>query len=181
MTSALDIADSKGRKQAKLLTLLIFVFGLIFFEPSLRAGMTKLLPREPIRLGIAEISITKEWMTIEKSARVDAWKPCKTILCSASTQPTLVVEVSKLPLGSDQIWENAARTVIRKYSSGDPVSGAVYAASGVWKCVEADPGPSQRNVMTSCSNSDLRLNASFFGEASLKPSFYSVLISGHKI
>jgi hypothetical protein len=181
VTTTLDTAGTQGRRRAKLLALLAFIFCLIFFEPLLGAGVTKLFPRRPTRLGIAEISIPKTWMTLERSVRVDAWKPCKTILCSAASRPEFVVEVSKLPVGSDQIWRNAAIKVVRSHSSGHIVSATIPGGSGIWECLEGDPALGDGKIVTACSNFDLRLNSSFFGDASFRQTFYSVLVSAHKI
>jgi hypothetical protein len=181
VTITLYTADAKGRRRAKLLALLTFIFCLIFFEPLLRAGATKLVPRRPTRLGNAEISIPKTWMTLERSARVDAWKPCNTILCSGASRPAFAIEVSKLPVGSDQTWQNAAIEVIRNHSSGDIVSKTIHGGSGIWECVEGDPASGEGKIVTACSNLDLRLNSSFFGDVSLRHTFYNVLASAHRI
>ena len=169
------------RKRLKTLAALLAVFAPIFFRPGIWLAMTELLPRAPIRLGGAEISIPKNWMLVQRSARVDAWKPCLTILCGAAARNSFTLETSKLPVGSEETWDDASVRVIRREYSAEPSRIVVQSGTATWTCEELDNATPGGRAVAACNNRELRLSSSFFGDRSLKFAFYSVLLSARKI
>jgi hypothetical protein len=175
------MVNTNQRKQARILAILVVVLLIIAFNPIIRLGIGALFPRDPIRLGPAEISIPQDWTVSRASTRVEAWKPCNTILCGSLPRASFYIEPSKMPPGSDGIWLDAATKIISKNYSAEANSKIVDSTRGPLKCVELDGLTQRGETVVACLNPDLRLTSLFVGEPTLKPVFYSVLTSARKI
>jgi len=175
------MGNAKQRKQAKILAILVVALLMIAFNPIIRLGIGTLFRRDPIRFGLAEISIPQDWMMSRAPTRVEVWKPCKTILCGSLPRPSFNIDLWKLPQGSDGVWLDAASKIISKNYSAEANSRTVDSSWGPWKCVELDGLTQRGESVVACLNPDLGLTSTFVGEPTLKPVFYRVLTLARKI
>lgn len=159
-----------------ILTALLLLLSAIVANPIIRLGIQELLPRAPIQLGAAEVSIPKTWMISQTPTRVTVWKPCATIFCD-SAQASFALEVTDMP---DDIWLRTAAQVLRDNFSTDVITSMTSGKSGVVKCVELSSAVVDGLVVASCINADLHLTSTFTGKPSLKSAFYAVLATAHR-
>ncbi|HEY6946528.1 MAG TPA: hypothetical protein VI431_15420 [Candidatus Acidoferrum sp.] len=169
-------ANPKRRKQQVILAILTVLLFVIVLSPTISLGVQALFPRAPTQLGAVPISVPKTWMLSRDSTRVTVWKPCITIFCHSS-QGTFVLEVKDLP---EDVWEHAAAKILRDNYSGEVVTTTINRNSELVKCVELQSTLADGKVVASCVNSDLHLTSTFVGKPSLRPVFYSVLVTAHK-
>ena len=177
MTTSLQTHEARRRKQIRILATLLVVLLAIVFSPVIQLGIQELLPRRPISLANVEIPIPKKWMVSRTPSRITAWKPCSTVFCASSSRTGFTIEATEIA-GSQGIWENAAQKILRSDYAAAPMS-KVDLVPGKLTCVEVDPTPNDKAV-SFCINSDLGFTSSFYGDRSLKPSFYGVLASARK-
>jgi len=166
--------NPKRGRQLRVLVILTLLLFAIVISPLLRIGVQELLPRAPIGLGVAQLSIPPTWMVSRDPMRVSVWKSCATIFCH-SADSSFVIEVKYLP---DDVWQRAARQILQDNYSAKAANISINGDSGPWKCLEATLADGR--VVASCTNSDLRLTSTFTGKPSLKPAFYLVLAKAHK-
>jgi len=173
----LRIKDARRAKQLKILGTLAIGLCLIVFEPTLRLALGELFRHDPVHLANVNISIPHGWMISERYSRLDAWRPCSTILCD-SPPTSFTIETTAVP---DQVWENAARATISKTFPAKPNLRSISTGPESVKCLELDPATADGKALTACFNSTLGLSSTFFGDSSVKPVFYAIFASARKV
>jgi hypothetical protein len=168
--------DAIRGKQVRVLATLLLMLCAIFFSPTIRVGIEELLPRPPVRLGVAEFSVPKTWRLARTAEKVIVWKPCYTILCGSS-QRYFDLQSKELP---EQVWVDAAKEVLHKNFSEEVITKTIAGASGGVTCVELNSPVEDDRVVSSCINAEVHLTSTFTGKLSLKPVFYTVLASARR-
>ena len=164
------------RKQVRILAILVLLLCAIVFSPTIRLGVQELLPRAPVRLGVAEFSVPKTWRLARTAEKVIVWKPCNTILCGSS-QAHIELQSKELP---EQVWVDAAKEVLHKNFPQDVTTKTISGNSGRVTCVELNSPVEDDRVVASCINAELHLTSTFIGKLSLKPMYYTVLATARK-
>ena len=170
------IDNASRRKQLRIWSILVLFLCVIVLNPIIRFGVQRLLPRAPVRLGNAEISIPKTWMLSSDATRVTVWKPCITVFCG-SPQASFVLEVKDLP---EDVWERAATKIFRDNYSAEVTTKTINNGSATTKCLELNSALADGSVVASCINPDLHLTSTFTGNSSLRSAFYAILATAHK-
>ena len=172
-----QLHNGRHGKQVAILAILIFLLCVIVYRPTIRLAIQVLFPRPPLQLGSAELSIPRTWMLSRNPARVNVWKPCRTIFCDSS-QASFILKVEDLP---DDVWEHAAMKILRDEYSAETARKTLYGRSGQIKCVELNSTLADGRIVSACMISDLHLTSTFVGIPILRPTFYSILATAHKI
>jgi hypothetical protein len=169
--------DARRRKQVRILAILVVLLCAIVFSPTIRLGIQELLPRAPVRLGVAEFSVPKTWRLARTAEKVIVWKPCNTIFCGSS-QGHIELESKELP---EQVWVDAAKEVLHESFSEEIITKTISGDSGKVTCVELNSPVEDDKVVSSCINAQVHLTSTFIGKLSLKPVFYTVMATARKV
>lgn len=181
MVDSIVRSDQRKGRQTKILVTLMLAFILIIFSPGIRLGLGELLPRKPVRLGVVEVSIPKEWMMSRTATMVSAWKPCQSILCGSSVRASFSIELSKIAADSEEAWRHAAIKVISRNYSGDIITKTIPGNDGTITCLELEPANQKGKSVASCQNPGLGVESTFFGDDSFVSGFYRILVSAQKV
>jgi len=164
-------------QQLRALAILLVLLFLAILRPTIGLGLGALHSRK-VQLGATELTVPQGWTLSYASGKMAISKPCYTIFCG-SPRAGFVVEASKLPANSNEVWARSAGKVLQ-HLYPDAGIRTVDLDFGRLKCVELDAAVDGK-VAASCLNSDSRLTSTFRGESDLKAVFYQVLTAAHKV
>lgn len=143
---------SKTSDKGKTLLVLSVVLIFVFFSPTLRWAGEAISRVNPVRAGRVEATIPRTWLVSQGSTgRLQAWKPCITILCSTASA-NLVIEVyDKLPL-DEGTWSRGAERGLVDLGFSNVTAREIGGVSGRTLCLEATREGTQRETVSTCAN-----------------------------